>query len=58
MLSYDVTFCLFDLLQIVQNSCGRTVKKQSKNKNLDLLITQNSVSLHYWYKGELAKQFS
>lgn len=32
MLSYDVTFSLFDLLQIVQNSCGRTVKKQSKKK--------------------------
>lgn len=30
MLSYDVTFSLINLLQIVQNSCGRTVKKQYK----------------------------
>lgn len=30
MLSWDVTFSLFNLLQIVQNSCGGTVKKQSK----------------------------
>lgn len=58
MLSCDVNFSLFDLLQIVQNSCRRTVKKQSKTKNMDMIITQNSISLHYWCKGELPKQFS